>query len=109
MDEITSRRNQILEGMGIVLAILFALFLLAYAVFDTWANWGPNGPTDDWTTAPMLALGFCGMSQLVYVIPCFLFFRKKNQPHVARGVLYGAALVLSANLLVYFLWIKGTR
>ena len=106
MDEMKSRRQQILEGMGIVLAILFALFLLAFAVFDTWADWGPNGPTNDWATTPMLALGFCGISQMVYVIPCILFFRKKNQPDVARGVLYGALLMMAANLLVYFLWIK---
>ncbi len=106
MDEDSSRRHQIFEGMGVVLIILLALFLLAYAVFDTWADWGPNGPTNDWATGPMLALGFCGLSQLIYVIPCFLFFRKKNQPHIARGVLYGAALVFLVNLLVYFLWIR---
>jgi hypothetical protein len=106
MDETKPRGQQILEGMGIVLAILFALFLLAFAVFDTWADWGPNGPTNNWATIPMLALGFCGISQMVYVIPCILFFRKKNQPDVARGVLYGALLVMAANLLVYFLWIK---
>jgi hypothetical protein len=106
MDEESLRRHQVFEGMGIVLAVLFALFLLAFAVFDTWADWGPNGPINDWASVPMLALGLCGLSQLVYVIPCFLFFRKKNQPHVARGVLYGAALVLAANLLVYLFWIK---
>ncbi len=105
MDEKSFRRREVFEGIGIVLAILFALFLLAYAVFDTWADWGPNGPTNDWTTVPMLVLGFCGLSQWVYVIPCFLFFSKKKRPHVARGVLYGAVLVLSTNLLVYFLWL----
>ena len=106
MDKESSRSHQVFEGMGIAIAILFALFLLAYAVFDTWADWGPNGPTNDWATFPMLALGFCGLSQLFYVIPCFLFFRKKNQPHIARGILYGAALILFVNVLVYFLWIR---
>ena len=106
MDEKSFQHRQVFEGMVIVLAILFALFLLAYAVFDTWADWGPNGPTNDWATFPMLSLGFCGLSQLIYVSPCFLFFRKKNQSHVARGVLYGAALVLALNFLVYLLWIR---
>jgi hypothetical protein len=74
MDEESSRRHQTLEGMGIVLIILFACFLLAYAVFDTWADWGPNGPTNDWATLPMLALGFCGLSQLFmsFLVTCFL-------------------------------------
>ncbi len=106
MVEESSRRYQVFEGMGIVLAVLFALFLFAFAIFDTWADWGPNGPTNDWATFPMLVLGFCGLSQWVYVIPCFLFFRKKNQPYVAKGVLYGAILVLSLNFLVYLLWIR---
>jgi hypothetical protein len=106
MDEESSRRNQILEGMGVVLAILLALFLLAYAVFDTWADWGPNGPINDWATLPMLFLGFCGLSQLVYVIPCYLFFWKRKHRYVAGGVLYGAGLVLMGNLLVYLLWIR---
>lgn len=106
MDEKKSTLQQVLEGMGIVAAILLALFLLAYAVFDTWADWGPNGPTNGWTNLPMIFLGFCGLTQWVYVIPCYLFFKKKNNPHAARGVLLGAFLILGGNLLVYLLWIR---
>jgi hypothetical protein len=101
-----SPRWRFLEGFGIVWAILFAMILLVTAVFLTWADWGPNGPTNGWTNIPIYAIMFCGLTQLAYVIPSYLFLKKKDQPLVAKGVLWGALSVLAVNLLVYFLVIR---
>jgi len=106
MDERHIQRQELYEGIGVVLAILFAIFLLAYAVFDTWADWGPNGPVNEWTNIPMVLLGVSGLTQLVYTIPCYLFFNRKNKPYIARGVLWGTLLVMAGNLFVYIFWIK---
>lgn len=107
MGEPSPRRQQVWEGFGVAWALLFVLFLLSYAVFVTWSDWGPNGPTDKWTNIPMYLLAFCGLSQLVYIIPCYLFFVLKKMSHLAKGVLLGAASILGANLLVYFWWLRG--
>ena len=107
MGEPQTSQHETLEGMGLVGAILFALFLLAYAVFDTWAEWGPNGPVNEWTNIPMLLLAYCGVTQMVYVVPCYFYFRKKGKPKIAKGVLLGAVLILVVNLVIYFLWARG--
>ena len=104
MPEPRSAGWQVLEGMSVALGLLFALFFFTYAVLDTWADWGPNGPLNDWTNTPLLLLAYCGLSQVVYVVPCYLFFRKKNMVHLAKGLLLGAALILVTNLLVYEWW-----
>ena len=93
--------------MAVVLGLLLAYFFVTYAVLDTWADWGPNGPTNEWTNIPLLLLSFCGLSQMVYVVPCYLFFLKTNRPHIAKGVLFGAALILAINLLVYGWWTRS--
>ena len=106
MDDQSTPLQQLFEGIGIVLLFLLALFIFAYAAFDTWSDWGINGPTSGWTEIPMFLLAFCGLTQAVYVIPAVLFLKKRNMPQVAKGVVLGAVLVLVVDLLVLFL---GTR
>jgi hypothetical protein len=107
MDEERSPFHEALEGVGVALALLFTLFLLAFVVFNTWADWGPNGPTSAWTSTPMLLLSFFGMTQSVYILPAYLFFRRKGLRHTARGLLWGAGLILVVNLAAYFWWTRG--
>lgn len=106
MDE-SSAQRRVWEGFGLAWALLFVLFLIFYAAFITWSDWGPNGPTDHWTDLPMYLLTLCGLSQLVYVVPCYLFFSLKKMRHLAKGVLWGAASILGVNLLVYFWCLHG--
>jgi hypothetical protein len=103
-DEKPSPIREVLEGVGIVLLMLFALFLTAYAAFDTWAEWGPNGPVDDWANIPMLLLSFCGLTQLVYVVPAYFFFKRNHFFNNAKGVMIGAILVFVSNLGIYLWW-----
>lgn len=107
MDEPRTPQQRFWEGFGVAWALLFAVFLMFYAAFITWSDWGPNGPTDPWTDVPMYLLTFCGLSQLVYIIPCYIFFTLKKMRLLARGVLLGAGSILLLNLLVYFWWLHG--
>jgi len=107
MDEMQSHRQKFWEGFGVAWALLFILFLMFYAAFITWSDWGPNGPTDSWTNIPMYLLTFCGLSQWVYIIPCYFFFFLKKMNHLAKGVLWGAVSILGLNLLIYFWWLHG--
>ncbi len=101
----TSDRRQVWEGFGVAWWLLFAVFLVAFAAFTTWSDWGPEGPTDEWTNIPMILLSYSGLSQLIYVVPCYVFFLKKNMPSLAKGVLWGALSIFVLNLLVYLLWL----
>ena len=107
MDEASIVRQKAWEGFGVAWALLFVVFLLFYAAFVTWSDWGPNGPTDEWTDIPMYLLTFCGVSQAVYILPCHFFFTRKKMFHLAKGLLWGAASILGVNLLVYFWWLHG--
>lgn len=107
MNEASARQQPFWEGFGLAWALLFVCFLVAYAAFVTWADWGPNGPIDEWTNIPMYMLTFCGLSQLVYIIPCIIFFVIKKMSHHLKGLLWGAVSVLGVNLLVYFWWLHG--
>lgn len=104
MDEVTTPRRQFWEGFGLAWFLLFLIVLIFFAAFLTWSDWGTNGPTDKWTDIPMYLLIGCGLSQWVYVVPCYLFFSRRKMPYLAKGVLYGAASILGANLLFFFWW-----
>lgn len=105
MDEIPSPRKKVFEGIGVSLALLFAVLFLSYAAFDTWSDWGPDGPIDEWTNVPMLLLSYFGLTQWVYLLPCYFFFTKKKMTYIARGLLIGGALILVGNLLLFcFFW-----
>ena len=104
MDEVSNPQRQVWEGFGLAWALLFVIFFIFYAAFVTWSDIGPNGPIDKWTDIPMYLLAFCGLSQLVYVIPCYLFFAWKKMTSLAKGILWGAASILGLNLLLFFLW-----
>jgi hypothetical protein len=107
MDDPAVRQRQFWEGFGVAWGLLLACFLIAYAAFVTWSDWGPNGPVDEWTNIPMYLLTFCGLSQLIYIIPCGLFFILQKMPHQLKGLLLGAASVFGLNLLVYLWWLRG--
>ncbi len=99
-------RRQVWEGVGVAFALLSAFLLFLYAVLDTWADWGPNGPVGDWTAVPVDLMAFCGLSQFLYVVPCFFFFKARRSPQIAKGLLMGALLVLAANLVFFSFWAR---
>lgn len=106
MDEHPSWHG-VLEGVGVAFLLLFAVFLLAFAAFDTWAEWGPNGPTSAWTDIPMFLLSFIGLAQTVYIVPIFFFFRRRGMSLIAQGILLGAGIILLINLAAYAWWTRG--
>ena len=91
------------EGVGIAFAIMGVAFLLSYACFITWSQWGPNGPTSPWTNIPLLLLAFYGATQWVFVLPCYIFYRRKNFNFTAKGLLWAAGAISLGNALIYFL------
>ncbi len=50
--------------------------------------------------ALMLGIGlmWIGVSQLVYLVPCAVIFRRKRRPGVVKGLILGAALTLLLNV-----------
>ncbi|HVZ80803.1 MAG TPA: hypothetical protein VHE12_08400 [bacterium] len=90
------------EGVGITFAIMGSVFLLAYACFISWSQWGPNGPTSAWTNIPLTLLAFYGATQWVFVLPAYWFYRKKNFKYTAKGLLWAAGTITLGNLVLYF-------
>lgn len=107
MNPETSSQQQVWEGVVVAWGLLFAVFFVSFAAFVTWSDWGPNGPTDEWTSLPLLWLSYSGLTQLVYVVPGYVFFLKKKMPNIARGLLWGAASIFVLNLLGYLWWLRG--
>ncbi len=90
------------EGVGICFAIMGSVFLVAYACFISWSQWGPEGPTSPWTNIPLMLLGFYGATQWVVVLPCYIFFRRKNFKFTAQGLLYAAGVISLGNAVLYY-------
>jgi hypothetical protein len=44
-----------------------------------------------------VSLVVIGLSQLLYVIPAIIIYRKKNRPGIVKGLIIGAALTLLLN------------
>ena len=43
------------------------------------------------------ALGFIGVTQLIYIIPAVVIARRNGTPRLAMGLIIGAAMVFSLN------------
>lgn len=89
------------EGVIIAVAIMGGVFLVAFASFVSWSEWGANGPSSHWTDIPMTLLCFYGVTQWVFIVPVYLFYKKRNFKYTAKGLLAAAGLISLLNGLIY--------
>jgi hypothetical protein len=45
----------------------------------------------------LMSLVFIGLTQLVYMLPAFFYFRRNGQPELAKGLLLGMGLTFLLN------------
>lgn len=57
--------------------------------------------TDRTFLISMIGLGGAGLIQLIYIVPLYLHFRKKEKTETAKGIVIAASLVMLINV---FCW-----
>lgn len=81
LEDVSSYKGSV--GRGIGCTVLLHLFQLPLAIFIP-----PIG---------FFSLIFIGLSQLIYMIPAFIYFRKQGETETAQGLIIGAGITFLLN------------
>lgn len=78
-------RGSVMKGVGRALAYMLAACVLA----GFWATVLPTA------VAGLLGIGLLGigLAQLLWVVPAVAYFRKRNEPETAKGIIIVAGIV----------------
>lgn len=85
----TEYRGSVMKGVGRALAYT----LVACVVGGFWATVLPSTVTG---LLGVAALGI-GLAQLIWVIPAVAYFRKRNEPETAKGIMIAAGIFALLN------------
>jgi hypothetical protein len=82
-------RGSVMKGVGRALAYMLAACVLG----GFWATILPS------VAAGFIGIGFLGIgaAQLLWVIPAVAYFRKRNEPETAKGIIIVAGIVALLN------------
>lgn len=91
-------------GIGIVLAADVVLFIVLLLV-------GPGlSDTAPWLSGVLTVAMFgIGLTQLLYVVPLYLYFRKTSQKNTAKGLVIGASIVALLNVTCWGVAMSSMR
>jgi hypothetical protein len=97
--------GKVMLGVGVVWIIPLSLGVIAFLLLSH-----PRFSFELWSffcKYPAVFLDFAGITQLVYVVPLFLVFRKRKDWSIVRGIWVGAVTVLITNLFALIILYNG--
>lgn len=91
-------------GIGIVLAADGVLFIVLLSVGS--GLFDKASLLSDVLTIAMFGIG---LTQLLYVVPLYLYFRKTSQKNTAKGLVIGASIVALLNVTCWGVFFSTMR
>jgi len=90
MSEVTL--GSVRKGVLLTLALHVLQFIIAPIVFVVSGLLLPASANQYAIASLMLALGGYGITQLIYMVPAVLKFKKRGEQHTVQGLILGAGI-----------------
>jgi hypothetical protein len=93
-------KGSVWSGLGVTLVLHMLVQVAAFFILVTIVS-GERG-----LELAILPLGYIGVSQLVYMIPAILIFRRRGDAETAKGLIVGGSITFLLNATcngLYFL------
>jgi hypothetical protein len=99
-----SEQNNQMDWLKITASILLGVFLVKFVhmlVFTIFISIGYSIPTGNMRNTLLTIVGYFYLglfiTQLIYIIPLYLFFKRRSYRYIATGIIVGAVITALVN------------